>query len=76
MIMIMFMIIVIASVLNFDIKSLTGLFLIPNNKFTIYGFCMAMFYANLLSIYVCDLFCICIEYIYIRYVESELIKKI
>ncbi|BCL65656.1 hypothetical protein IOLA_024 [uncultured bacterium] len=75
MIMIMFMIIVIASVLNFDIKSLTGLFLIPNNKFTIYGFCMAMFYANLLSIYVCDLFCICIEYIYIRYVESELIKK-
>lgn len=74
-IMFIFLIIIISSILNFDIKSLTGLFFIKNNVFTFYGFCMSIFYANLLAVYICDLFCICIEYIYVRYVDRELINK-
>ena len=74
-IILMFIVIIISSILNLDSKSFTELFKIPNNKLTLYGFCMSIFYANLLAICVCDLFCICIEYIYVRYVDRELIKK-
>lgn len=74
-IMIMFLIIIISSILNLDTSSFTGLFKITNNKLTFYGLCMSMFYANLFAIYICDLFCICIEYVYVRYVDRELINK-
>lgn len=73
-IMTIFIIVLISAIFNMDRENINYLFQIPNNKFTIKGCLVSIFYADLFAIYVCDLFCICIEYVYIRYVERELIK--